>query len=231
MIQFSLPIFENLCPGWNSVLHLGIKHTFQKGCQIYDLETPVNGVYLVVKGLVEIVLYTSQGPEKVLYYVGQGSIFGEVGCFVSGDTGEARIRARSDCETYFFSRDVIDGPIANHHSDLLIELIRSSAYKIRMFAVLLRDSLGGDNFQRVCKNLVYLVNYKLGSDANEKEKIVFEPGLTQSDLARLMGVHRVTLAKTINELRELGIVGKFTKSKLEIFQYSNLRKLATLVDQ
>jgi len=226
MMQFDLPIFENLCPGWTSILHLGSKRTFQKGCQIYDLNDTVTGVYLVVRGLVEIVLYTAQGPEKVLYYVGPGCIFGEVGCFVSGDTGEARIRARTNCETYFFSQEVVAGPIASHHSDLLIELVRSSAYKIRMFAVLLRDSLGGDNFQRVCKNLVYLVNYKIGSDLNDAEKIILHPGLTQNDLARLMGVHRVTLAKTLGELRDLGIIGKFTKNKLEIIQFSSLRKLA-----
>ncbi len=224
-MQFSLPIFENLCPGWNEITHLGIQRTYQKGCQVYDLESPINGVYLVTEGQVEIALYTLHGPEKVLYYVGPGCIFGEVGCFVSGDTGEARIRARSDCVTYFFPRELIDGQIAHQYPHLLIELIRASAYKVRMFGIMIRDSATGDHFQRVCKTLVYLVRYKGANPEPGQKQLVIRPDLSQNDLARLMGIHRVTLTKSISRLKAMGIVRRFSKRSLEIINFTALCQL------
>ncbi len=224
-MQYSLPIFENLCPGWVKTVELGIRREFQKGCQIFDLESSMNGVYLVLEGQVEILLYTLQGPEKILFYVGPGCIFGEVGCFVSGDTGEARIRARTDCVTYFFSRELIENTISKNHPELLIELIRVAAYKIRMFSVLLKDSLIGDNFQRVCKNLIYLVKYKGIQITPEQKRVKFDPGISQQDLARLMGIHRVTLSKAIGQLKTMGIIHHFTKNRLEIINYQALVEL------
>lgn len=224
-MQYQLPIFENLCPSWSNILHLGIRRAFPKGSEIVDLTTPVNGVYFVKEGSVEVPLYTSHGPEKVLFYVGPGCIFGEVSCFVAGETDEASVRARTDCVLYFFSRDLIEGTIASQHPQLLIELIRASAYKIRMYGVLLQDSLSGDNFMRVCKMLVYLVHFKEAELAHGQKQVIVQPEMTQHDMARLMGIHRVTVTKAISRLKSLGILRRFSKKTLEIADFPALCKL------
>jgi CRP-like cAMP-binding protein len=224
-MQYQLPIFENLCPGWSNILHLGIRRAFPKGSEIVDLTTPVNGVYFVKEGSVEVPLYTSHGPEKVLFYVGPGCIFGEISCFVAGETDEASVRARTDCVLYFFSRDLIEGTIASQHPQLLIELIRASAYKIRMYGVLLQDSLSGDNFIRVCKMLVYLVHFKEAELAQGQKQVIVQPEMTQHDMARLMGIHRVTVTKAISRLKSLGILRRFSKKTLEIADFPALCRL------
>ncbi len=224
-MQYQLPIFENLCPGWNAILPLGIRRAFPRGSEIVDLTTPVNGVYFVKEGSVEVPLYTSHGPEKVLFYVGPGCIFGEVSCFVAGEIDEASVRARTDCVLYFFSRELIEGTIASQHPQLLIELIRASAYKIRMYGVLLQDSLAGDNFTRVCKMLVYLVRFK-GLDLTQGQKsVTIQPEMTQHDMARLMGLHRVTVTKAISRLKSLGLLRRFSKKTLEIADFPALCQL------
>ena len=206
-------------------MHLGSRRTFPKGSLIFGLETPVNGVYFVKEGVVEILLYTLHGPEKVLFYVGEGCIFGEVTCFVTGESGEAIVRARSDCVTYFFSREVVEGIIANQYPRLLLELLRASAYKIKMYGVLLQDSLNSDNFMRVCKMLVYLARFK-GVDVAHGQKVVeIQPDMTQQDIARLMGVHRVTVTKAISRLKKSGIVDHFSKSSLVISDFPGLIQL------
>ena len=224
-MQYQLPIFENLCPSWEKFTQLGIRRTFLKGSQVFDIANPISGVYLVTKGSVEVILYTQRGPEKVLYYVGPGCIFGEVSCFVAGDSGEARVQARSDLECYFFSRETIEGTIARQHPELLIELIRAAAYKIRMYGVLLQDSLDNDNFVRVCKMLVHLANFKQ-ADIQPTQKVVsFQADMTQNDLARLMGIHRVTVAKALGNLRGMGILEHFSKKSVLICDYSALYSL------
>jgi CRP-like cAMP-binding protein len=224
-MQYQLPVFENLCPSWNSILHLGSRCTFQKGSEILGVTVPVKGVYFVKDGSVEVLLHTQHGPEKALFHVGPGCIFGEVSCYVGGKNDEASVRARTDCVLYFFGRDLIEGTIASQYPQLLIELIRASAYKLRMYGVLLQDSLNSDNFMRVCKMLVYLVRFKGVDIAKRQKKVVIQPEMSQLDMARLMGVHRVTVTKAISRLKAMGIVSRFSKRTLEIADFPALCQL------
>jgi CRP-like cAMP-binding protein len=224
-MQYQLPIFENLCPSWETITHLGIRRTFLKGEQVFDLANPIDGIYYVKKGAVEVILHTIHGPEKVLYYVGPGCIFGEVSCFVAGDSSEAGVRTRSDCECYFFSRETVEGLVSRLHPHLLIELIRAEAYKIRMYGVLLQDSLNSDNFVRVCKMLVYLAHFKDAHIQTEQNEVIFQPDMTQNDMARLMGIHRVTITKALSRLKRMGILDHFSKKSLVISDFPALCRL------
>jgi CRP-like cAMP-binding protein len=64
---YQLPIFENLCPSWEKVLHLGVREAFPKGSRIFFTEELINGLYYIVDGSIEINLHTVHGPEKVLF--------------------------------------------------------------------------------------------------------------------------------------------------------------------
>ncbi|MHC1783858.1 MAG: Crp/Fnr family transcriptional regulator [Anaerolineaceae bacterium] len=228
MIQFRLPVFENLCPGWEQVSHLSIKRTYKKGSHIFDLDAPVNGVFFIKEGVIEIILYTEHGPEKVLFQVHAGCIFGEVSCFASGASEEAVAVARSDCLLFFYPREVIEGTIASQYPRLLIEMIRSLALKIRMYTILMKDSLISNPFIRVCKMLVYLAAFKGIEPAASLKEIRFEPNMTQNDLARMLGIHRVTVTKAIARLKTQGVVERFSKTALVI---SNFTALCELADQ
>jgi|GEM_PF-987109 len=227
-MQYQFPIFENLCPSWEKIAPLGVRCVYPKGAQILNLESHVNGVYYVIEGSVEIMLYTLQGPEKVLFYVGPGCIFGEVSCFVnaeSGESDEASVRARTDCVVVYFTREQIEGTIANQYPQLLLELIRATAYKVRMYGVLLRDSLSSDHFIRVCKMLVYLTRFKAGPLVAGQNRVAFQPEMTQNDMARLMGIHRVTVTKAVSRLKQMGIILRFSKSSLVIADFPGLCQL------
>lgn len=218
-MQYQFPVFENLCPGWEKHTHLGIRRIFSKDSQVFDIAKPIDGIYYVKKGSIEVILNTQAGPEKVLYYVGPGCIFGEVSCFVAGDSGEAHVRTRSDCEIYFFKKELIEGQIANNHPELLIEMIRAAAYKIRMYGILLQDSLASDHYVRVCKMLVYLAMYKDPGIPPGQVVVTIKPDITQVDMARLMGIHRITLTKAVSKLKKQGILEHFSKNKLVILNF------------
>jgi CRP-like cAMP-binding protein len=226
-MQYQLPMFENLCPSWEKVLHMGVHSSFPKGSRIFDLDDIINGIFYIQKGSVEINLFTIQGPEKVLFIVGKHCIFGEVSGFMDGDSGDATARARTDCELYFFKKEIIEGIIAREHPELLLELVQSLAYKIRMYTVLLKDDLISNQFIRVCKMLVYLLRYQEVDIAPGQKAITIQPDITQNDMARLMGIHRVTVTKAASRLKTLGVIGRFSKKSLEI---TNLPELMRLVE-
>lgn len=225
-MQHQFPIFENLCPSWGRITHLATRKVIPKGTVILGVEAAVDGVYYVKEGVVETTLHTLSGPEKLLYCVGPGCVFGEVCCFAPSEHMEAMVKARTDCTLYFFKRDVIEGVIAQEHPFLLIELIRILGHIVRMYGVLLQDSLGLDFFARVCRFLVYLIEFKGAVNASAHKEVVVESGVTQSDMARFLGVHRVTVTKAVRRLKEEGVLLRFTKRELVIADFPKLCRLS-----
>ena len=226
MQQYQFPIFEDLCPSWGGIAHLGTCRRIAKGEVILGMGAAIDGVYFVEAGIVESMLVTHTGPEKVLYRIGRGCVFGEVCCFVGGLNEEVFVKARTDCILYFFTRETIEGVIARDHPGLLLEVIRILGHIVRMYGVHLQDSLNLDFFVRVCRFLVYLVRFKDADPVGLEVQVVVESGVTQGDMARLLGVHRVTVSKAVRKLKELGVLRRFTKRELEISDFPRLRQLS-----
>ncbi|HNX32543.1 MAG TPA: Crp/Fnr family transcriptional regulator [Holophaga sp.] len=224
-MQYLFPIFENLCPSWGGIAHLGVRRRIPKGTVILGLDAEIDGVYYIEEGTVETVLDTHTGPERVLYRVGRGCVFGEVCCFAPGLTKEVVVKARTDCTLHFFDRELIEGTIAREHPALLIELIRILGHIVRMYGVLIQDSLNLDFFTRVCRFLVYLVRMKGAEPGSRQVQVIVESGVTQADMARLLGVHRVTVTKAVKHLKDQGVLQHFTKRELRIADFQALCRL------
>lgn len=224
-MQFEFPVFEHLCPSWGQVTHLGTRQTYPKGSLVLDMDQPADGVYYVQEGQVDTALYTLHGPEKVLYGVGEGCLFGQACCFSTGTTGEATVWARTPCVLYFFRRETIEGPIAREHPHLLLEMAGLLGHIVRMYGVWLQDSLGQDYFQRVCRILIYYVRWKKGIAVPAEKEVTIHADLTQNDLAKLLGLHRVSVSKAVSRLRELGVLRRFTKNELDIADFPELCRL------
>ena len=224
-MYFAFPVFEHLCPSWEQVTHLATRQVFPKGALILDMEAPARGVYYIKEGQVDTVLYTLHGPEKVLYCVGQGCVFGEASCFSTGTTGEASVWARSACTLYFFKKEAVEGVIAREYPHLLLELTGLLGHIVRMYGIWLRDSLSQDYFVRVCRILVYFVRWKHRDQPEPGNQVLIRSDVTQNDIAKLLGIHRVTVTKAVKRLKELGVIRRFTKSELDIADFSELCRL------
>jgi len=230
-MQFEFPIFEHLCPSWGSITHLGCRQVYSKGALILDMEAPAKGVYYVKRGQVDTVLFTLEGPDKVLYGIGEGSLFGEACCFTTGRTGEATVWARTDCILYFFPKEVVEGVIASQHPRLLLEMVGLLGHIVRSYAIWHQDSLGLDYYERVCRLLVYYLRWKQENPLQalrSSNEVCIHADLSQNDVAKLLGVHRVTVAKAVCRLRELGILRNFTKNELHVVDFRRLCREAQL---
>jgi CRP-like cAMP-binding protein len=224
-VQYEFPVFERLCPSWDQVTLLAVRQVHPKGSLILDMEAKASGIYFIKEGQVETSLYTLHGPEKVLYCVGQGCVFGEASCFSTGVTGEASVWARTPCTLYFFPKEIVEGTIAREHPELLIELIGMLGHIVRMYGISLQDSLSQDYFVRVCRILVYFVRWKRGPQAPDGNQVLIQSDVSQNDIAKLLGIHRVTVTKAVGRLKDLGIIRHFTKSELDIADYQGLCRL------
>ena len=52
------------------------------------------------------------------------------------------------------------------------------------------------------------------------------PNISQTELANLFGMHRGTLLRSIQELKQRGVIGELTKERLSIENLEELRRLA-----
>ena len=224
-MQYEFPLFEHHCPSWGEFTHLAKRMVIPKGSLILDMNVPAKGIFYVRKGQIDTVLCTLDGPEKVLYSIGEGSLFGQACCFSSGENGETTVWARTDCVLYHFTKETVEGTIAKDHPRLLLEMISLLGHIVRMHGVWHKDSLSLDYFERVCRILVYYIRWKRENPFQALQTgkgFIISADLTQNDVARLLGVHRVTVAKAVGRLKDMGIILNFTKKELHIIDFKRL---------
>jgi CRP-like cAMP-binding protein len=107
----------------------------------------------------------------------------------------------------------------------MVELIGMLGHIVRMYGIWLQDSLSQDYFVRVCRILVYFVRWKHGLGVHDGNQVLIQSDMTQNDIAKLLGIHRVSVTKAVRRLKELGVVRHFTKSELDIADYQGLCRL------
>lgn len=212
---------------WESVLHLGHKHTYAKGSMVLGGGQPVDHLYYLYAGRIKYSKTNAGGDEKIVWYIDKGNIFGAAPFFDRQpikNMGNTLI-ATENCEVYTFSRSCFNNEIVGKHPEVVSNLIESMAYKI-----FLAVNRGGDLASlpcRVCKVLLYVIQRQSNSGSSKDNKISSK-GISQQELAVILGVHRVTLNNTIVQLKREGVIGQISKRSLVI---NNIKRLLEYAQQ
>ncbi len=207
---------------WEKVLHLGQKHSYNKGNVIIGgNQPPGDYLYYLYSGTVKFYGASPEGNEKIIWYLERGNIFGEVP-FFEGKVMENVFIATEKCVVYIFTRQCFNEEILPKHPDLVTNLLYSMANKIRVVTLHASDLAALPS--RVCKVLIYLVDRSDGGGPGGE--VVGTQGITQQELACILGVHRVTLNNAIAQLKQEGIIGHISKNKLVINSYARLLEMA-----
>lgn len=149
-------------------------------------------VYVAVAGRVAIVNRSIDGRESVIALMEAGDLFGEMGLFDS-EGRSAGARALEPSEVI----ELPYGPIRDiymHRPQLLWEVVRLLAKRIRVTDTALADSVFLDVTGRTAKRLL-----ELAGDADE-----FTLPVTQEELAGMVGASRERVNKAIASFVRLG---------------------------
>jgi CRP-like cAMP-binding protein len=210
---------------WESILHLGHKHTYPKGSMILGGGQPVDHLYYLYAGRIKYSKMNADGDEKIVWYIDKGNIFGAAPFFDRQPIKNMcnALVATEDCEVYTFSRSCFNDEIVGNHPEIVSNLIESMAYKI-----FLAVNRGGDLASlpsRVCKVLLYVIQRQSDSGARKDNKVSSE-GISQQELAVILGVHRVTLNNAIVQLKREGIIEHISKRSLVVNDIKQLVEYA-----
>lgn len=207
---------------WEAVLSLAHKRTYKKGA-IIDGSESKNFLYYLHRGRVKYSRIDAEGPEKIFWYIDRGNLFGEVP-FWSGKTMENSFTVTENAEIFAFSRACVQHEIMSKHPSLIINMLTSMANKLRV------QSLQNGDFTSLISRLSRILMYAIGRDHKEINEGRLEcKGVSQQELASLLGVHRVTLNNAVAQLKREGIIGEMTKKKLVISDCAGLMKHAAKV--
>jgi CRP-like cAMP-binding protein len=209
-------ILTDLNKPWEKVLSLGSPVTFAARSIIPPKTRPGDeGLYFIKKGRVRLSNISFNGQERIMLYMGSATLFNEVPMF-QYSAGSAIFSAMESTRAVFFPKKIFTKNFIAQSPGLFLNLFESLSKKSLCMYLQLCTLRTMSSFGNVCRILycMHLFNRVHG---------VVNPRLTQQELAAFLGIHRSSLHKTLNRLRDKGIIGTYRRNTLDIFEPEKLK--------
>ncbi len=213
-ILHSLPgIICNTNTIFENILDISHSVTLKKGDIVYpDIEkAPI--IYLK-KGKLCIYNINQEGKIFTPHFIFHGSLIYEAFFLTEGQFNIMPIKALEDSTIFVFSPELTFENLLEINPMLVKNLAYSQAVKDLCYSKLACINMYVKPTNRLC-----LFLYEMFS-LYQKRKI--HPNITQSELALLLNMHKVTLSNIIAQLKANNILEAFTKTEINILNPEEL---------
>jgi CRP/FNR family cyclic AMP-dependent transcriptional regulator len=196
----AIPLFRILGDdGIASTARAGLTRWYRPGQFVFHQGDQGDRLYAVIDGLVKVVFATERGDEIVLNTLGSTDTFGET-ALLDGSPRSASIVAVEPTRLFSLSRDQTMALMADHPA-LIDEFLQMLGGLVRDLTERAADSAFLDLGGRVAKLLLQLALKHGGSSG-----AVLNRGLTQSDLAALVGASRPAVNRALQSLAARNLI-------------------------
>jgi len=168
------------------------------------LGEPSNSIYFLQEGQVKIGTLSENGQEVLLAIIGPGEIFGDVGA-IQGTPRTTFAQALDDAILSEMHRKDFESLLATC-PELSVHLLKSLSSRLRKAEAQLLSLICKDVSTRVREALIELI------DVESKPPVRI--GITQQDLANLIGASRQKTWQALRELEDLGVLRLMYRSIL-----------------
>ncbi len=208
---------ENLNNPWRDVLHLANKQIIPK---FFAWEKPSAETFSFLSaGCVYLECLNFSGKQRITFCIKPGCIFRECTLLPFEFGNSYRLVAMEESIIYNFPGSLLaDESFIKLHPELMSNLVFSLMQKTKVLFARLADDNECSPEKVVC---FYLDKLGDKHDGN-----ICCPEISQSEFAATIGIHRSTLGKILKNLRDEGIIGDFTRKKLEILDKQKLKRYA-----
>ncbi|HET9141238.1 Crp/Fnr family transcriptional regulator [Actinophytocola sp.] len=177
-----------------------LRRTYGKGQYLCYQGDPGDRLFIVGRGLVKVVLVSDQGGEMVLITLGTHEMFGELAVLDQGPRS-ASVVAVVPTTVLMLTRPVLL-ELMGTHAAVRDALLTSLGALVRRLTEQAGDLVFLDLGARLAKLLL-----RLAEDSGQTgDRIVVELGLTQSDLAGMIGASRPAVNRVLQTLVARGLV-------------------------
>ena len=222
MLPFS-EVNENVLQAMLEDIHV---KRWKNGEMIFHQGASSTELYIVHKGKVRVYKSSSSGKETSIVVFSTKSVIGEF-ALIDGQNRSASAKAVGNCELLIISRDKLmewmkkSFPLALGMMRLLTSKARWTANYAEIMA---QYDVPGRFF-----SLMLLYNEQLGREIEPGKVYELDMGLTQEDLATLIGVRREWLNRRLTEWRKLGLL-EYKQRKIIILNLEALQREQQLLN-
>lgn len=199
---------------WREILHKGTRLVLPRSP--YGHQATTDCFYFIDKGRVRLTYTSALGEDHVVMFFGHGCIFNETSVLTGDESTMASFRVLERTEVCRFPAQLLrdrDFIIAYPH--LYTNLLRGTAIKFsNMFHVtyLIKH---GPPLVRVCRFLRQLSRC-------HNNAVRFPLDMTQIELASVLDMHRVSLFRCLQQLREAGLLLDFSRREVALSDLEGL---------
>ena len=165
-----------------------------------------DGCYLVEDGLLKVVVASHSGGERILAFLGQGAIVGEMS-LIDGRPRSASVVAVRQAALKFLSRASFE-EFTNQYPDVYKYLMKLLASRLREANALIAAGTFLSLKGRVARTLLELAE-GFGQDVGSG-RIVIHQKIGQSDLAAMAGIARANVSRIINEWKRQKLLSRLS---------------------
>jgi len=183
----SAPLFAALDDdGKQAVLDSMTQEDFHRGSVVFREGDQGDRLFIIASGKIKVGHASGDGRENLLAVLGPGETLGELSLF---DPAPRNATATAVAETTLYSLSQQDlYRVLAQRPEVARHLLASLARRLRKTNDSLADLVFADVPGRVAKNLL---------DLAQREGIMVSHGLTQEELAQLVGASRETVNKAL----------------------------------
>lgn len=167
---------------------------------------PGDGCYRVEDGLLKVTMMSRSGTERILAFLGPGSIVGELS-IIDGLPRSATVVAVRDAMLSFLGRAAFDA-FAKSRPEVYEYLVRLLAERLRETDAVVAAGSFLPLRGRVALTLLELAD-NFGQDVGSG-RIVIRQKIGQSDLAAMAGIARENVSRILNDWKRRKLVSRLS---------------------
>ena len=172
----------------------------RRGEWIFVLGDPADSIYFLQAGRIKITALGEDGHEVLHEIIGPGEIFGETSTIlgIPRTTSAQTLEPSLLCE---MSRKDFES-LLTMYPEMSLQLLKSVGLRLKKSEAHLLNVICNDVSTRVRETLLELIDFEPGAEPNRPVRI----GITQQDLANLIGASRQKTWQALKELQDLGVL-------------------------
>ena len=199
-VLMKIPLFQVLDKeGILAAARAGLVRIYALGQIICHQGDPGDHLYTIIDGLVKIVFTSERGDEMVLNIIGAEEIFGEL-ALLDGSPRSASVIALKSTSVFVLPRGQLL-ELMSSNPGLADEFLKLIGKRIRRLTEQAGDLAYLDLGGRLAKLLL-----QLSAREGDVHGVVLDRGLTQSDLAGMIGASRPAVNRTLQSFAARGLI-------------------------
>jgi CRP-like cAMP-binding protein len=208
-------------PEWDDLRRRAARRRFVPDETVFEPTPDPRSVYLLESGLVRIYRLSPEGAEATLGFIVPGEVFGELAAF-GNYRRESFATAQSAAVVWRIPAELFREWVRTRPK-LVIEVTRQIGERMKRVESRVESLV----FRNVRSRLA-LVLLELADDFGHEEdgRRVLDLGLSQGELATLIGTTRQSVSTVIADLKEHGVLRQ-QGSRIELLDRARLQALAT----